>query len=363
MTATYYTTPLLPPSEPVETSAVLRKAAEAHRYLAELKGVAGTIPNENILVDTLSLQEAKDSSAIENIITTDDEVYRSDYLTMAFTTPAAKEVHRYAEALKLGFAEVVRSGGIGLNTILRVQNKLEDNNAGIRKLPGTVLKNERTGEVVYTPPQDLDTIVALMKNLEAFLNDDTLMDADPLVKMAIAHHQFETIHPFYDGNGRTGRILNILYLVRCNLLELPILYMSRHIIRNKSDYYRLLQDVRMDGNWEPWILFMLEAIARTAQQTIGLVKEIRILMQEYKQRIRTEQPKLYSQDLLNNLFRHPYTKIDFMMRDMNVTRITATRYLKVLVEMGLLDLVKVGRTNFYLNGRLFELLRKSGNSK
>ncbi len=358
MAATSYTIHPLPPGQPVETSAVLRKAAEAHRYLAELKGVAGTIPNERILVDTISLQEAKDSSAIENIITTDDEVYRSDYLTMAFTTTAAKEVHRYAEALKLGFEEVRKSGGIGLNTILRIQAKLEDNNAGLRKLPGTVLKNERTQEVVYTPPQDHAIIVDLMNNLEKFLNDDALMNVDPLVKMAIAHHQFESIHPFYDGNGRTGRILNILYLVRHDLLDLPILYMSRYIIQHKADYYRLLQQVRADGNWDQWVLYMLEAVARTSQQTIALIKGIKALMQEYKRRLRAEQPKLYSQDLLNNLFRHPYTKIDFMMRDMDVTRITATRYLNALVGMGLLQLVKVGRTNFYLNSRLFELLRK-----
>lgn len=362
MTTTSYTIPLLPPVAPVETVAVLRKVAQAHRYLAELKGVAGTIPNERILVDTLSLQEAKDSSAIENIITTDDEVYRSDYLAMAFATPAAKEVHRYAEALKLGFEEVRHSGGIGQNMILRIQAKLEDNAAGFRKLPGTVLKHERTGEVVYTPPQDHLTIVELMHNLEAFLNNEDLMDADPLVKMSIAHHQFESIHPFYDGNGRTGRILNILYLVQQGLLDLPILYMSRYIIQHKADYYRLLQQVRTDGNWEPWILFMLEAVARTAQQTIVLIKDIKSLMQHYKQRLRTEQPKLYSQDLLNDLFRHPYTKIDFMMRDMNVTRITATRYLNLLVEMKLLELVKVGRTNFYLNRALFELLRKGSSS-
>ncbi|HQW87648.1 MAG TPA: Fic family protein [Flavobacteriales bacterium] len=353
-----YTMAPLPPTQPVETTAVLKRLAEAHRYLAELKGVAATIPNERILVDTLSLQEAKDSSAIENIITTDDEVYRSDFLAKTFTTPAAKEVHRYAQALKLGFDEVRTASGIGLNTMLRVQATLEANGAGLRKLPGTVLKNDRTGEVVYTPPQDHATIVDLMNNLEAFLNKDELMDADPLVKMAIAHHQFESIHPFYDGNGRTGRILNILYLVRCGLLDLPILYMSRFIIRHKSEYYRLLQAVRADGNWEPWVLYMLEAIARTAQQTITLVKEIRALMQQYKQRIRSEQPRLYSQDLLNNLFRHPYTKIDLMMRDMEVTRLTATRYLNVLVGMGLLQKVKVGRTNFYLNEPLFELLRR-----
>jgi Fic family protein len=259
--------------------------------------------------------------------------------------------------LKLGFDEVRTAGGIGLNTILRVQTTLEANDAGLRKLPGTVLKNDRTGEVVYTPPQDHAAIVDLMNNLEAFLNKDELMDVDPLVKMAIAHHQFESIHPFYNGNGRTGRILNILYLVRCGLLDLPILYMSRFIIRHKSEYYRLLQTVRADGNWEPWVLYMLEAIARTAQQTITLVKDIRALMQQYKQRIRSEQPRLYSQDLLNNLFRHPYTKIDLMMRDMEVTRLTATRYLNVLVGMGLLQKVKVGRTNFYLNEPLFELLR------
>lgn len=352
-----YTMAPLPPTQPVETTAVLKRLAEAHRYLAELKGVAATIPNERILVDTLSLQEAKDSSAIENIITTDDEVYRSDFLAKTFTTPAAKEVHRYAQALKLGFDEVRTASGIGLNTMLRVQATLEANGAGLRKLPGTVLKNDRTGEVVYTPPQDHATIVDLMNNLEAFLNKDELMDADPLVKMAIAHHQFESIHPFYDGNGRTGRILNILYLVRHDLLELPILYMSRHIIQNKADYYRLLQQVRVDGNWEPWILYMLEAVARTSQQTIALIKGIKTLMQAFKQRLRNEQPRLYSQDLLNNLFRHPYTRIDFMMRDMDVTRITATRYLNVLVGMGLLQFVKVGRTNFYLNGRLFDLLR------
>lgn len=353
-----YTIMPLPPTQAVETTAVLKRLAEAHRYLAELKGVAATIPNERILVDTLSLQEAKDSSAIENIITTHDEVYRSDYLAMAFASPAAKEVHRYAQALKLGFDEVRNAGGIGLNTILRVQAALEANGAGLRKLPGTVLKNDRTGEVVYTPPQDHATIVELMNNLEAFLNNDQLLDVDPLVKMAIAHHQFESIHPFYDGNGRTGRILNILYLVRCGLLDLPILYMSRFIIRHKTEYYRLLQSVRTDGNWEPWVLYMLEAIARTAQQTIALVKDIRALMQQYKQRIRTEQPRLYSQDLLNNLFRHPYTKIDFMMRDMEVTRLTAARYLNVLVGMKLLQKVKVGRTNFYVNEPLFELLRK-----
>ncbi|MCL4283227.1 MAG: Fic family protein [Flavobacteriales bacterium] len=360
MAATSYTPASLPPSGEVETIAVLRRLAEAHRYLAELKGVAATIPNEQILVDTLSLQEAKDSSAIENIITTDDEVYRSDYLAKTFATPGAKEVHRYAHALKLGFDEVRQSGGIGLNTILRVQAALEANSAGLRKLPGTVLKNDRTGTVVYTPPQDHTVIVALMNNLVTFLNSDGLMEADPLIKMAIAHHQFESIHPFYDGNGRTGRILNILYLVRCGLLDLPILYMSRYIIRHKAEYYRLLQAVRDDGNWEPWLLYMLEAIARTAQQTVALVKDIRSLMQRYKQRIRTEQPRLYSQELLNNLFRHPYTKIDFMMRDMQVTRLTATRYLNILVDMKLLGKVKVGRTNFYLNQPLFELLGTTG---
>lgn len=346
----------LPPRDTVETVAVLRKLSEANKFLAELKGVAASIPNERILIDTLALQEAKDSSAIENIITTHDEIYQSDYDLSSFTSAAAKEVHRYAEALKLGFAEIKKQPIITINLILRMQEVIELNNAGFRKTPGTVLKNEQTGEVVYTPPQHYDEIKELMSNLEKFINDDELYEADPLTKMAIIHHQFESIHPFYDGNGRTGRIINILYLIKCDLLNLPILYLSRYVIKNKSQYYQLLQDTRVKGEWEPWILYMLDGIAQTAKETIVLVNEIKKLMIEYKQLIRSKLPKIYSQDLLNNLFRHPYTKIEYIMNDLQVSRLTATRYLTLLSEIGVLEKIKLGRNNYYMNSRLFTLL-------
>lgn len=346
----------LPPEGSIETMKILRKLNEAHRFLAELKGVAASIPNERILIDTLSLQEAKDSSAIENIITTHDEIYQSDYTLKSFTSAAAKEVHRYAEALKLGFNEVKSKPIITINLILKMQEVIESNNAGFRKVPGTVLKNEQTGEIVYTPPQHPSEIKELMFNLEKFINDDELYEADPLTKMAIIHHQFESIHPFYDGNGRTGRIINILYLIKCELLDLPILYLSRYVIKNKSLYYQLLQDTREKNDWETWILYMLEGVSQTAKETIVLVNEIKKLMIEYKQSIRSKQPKIYSQDLLNNLFRHPYTKIEYIMSDLQVSRLTATRYLNLLTEINILEKIKIGRNNFYLNSRLFSLL-------
>ena len=345
-----------PKIESIETLPVLRKVAEAHRYLAELKGVAASIPNQRILIDTLALQEAKDSSAIENIITTHDEIYQSDYNLKSFTSPAAKEVHRYAEALKLGFNAVKEHPVITINLILQMQEVIEANNAGFRKVPGTVLKNEQTGEIVYTPPQNHDDIKKLMHELEIFINEDEMYNADPLIKMALIHHEFESIHPFYDGNGRTGRIINILYLIKSDLLSLPILYLSRFIIKNKSQYYQLLQDARNKNNWEDWILYMLDGIAQTAKETIILVNEMKKLMQEYKQLIRTKEPKIYSQDLLNTLFRHPYTKIEYIMKDLQVSRITATRYLNLLENISILEKIKLGRNNYYMNTKLFALL-------
>jgi len=345
-----------PSIELIETLPVLRKLAEAHRHLAELKGVAGSIPNQQILIDTLALQEAKDSSAIENIITTHDEIYQSDYNLKSFTSPAAKEVYRYAEALKLGFNSVKEHPVITINLILQMQEVIEANNAGFRKVPGTVLKNEQTGEVVYTPPQSYDDIKKLMHELELFINEDNIYNADPLIKMALIHHQFESIHPFYDGNGRTGRIINILYLIKSDLLSLPILYLSRFIIKNKNQYYQLLQDARNKNSWEDWILYMLDGIAQTAKETIILVNEMKKLMQEYKQLIRTKESKIYSQDLLNTLFRHPYTKIEYIMKDLQVSRITATRYLNLLENIGILEKIKLGRNNYYMNTKLFALL-------
>jgi Fic family protein len=353
----------LPPKVDLETKAILKRIASAHRYLAELKGKAETIPNENILISTLALQEAKDSSAIENIVTTHDEIYKAQLFETLFSNAEAKEVSRYAEALKEGFKLVRKNKIITINHILKIQRILEQNDAGFRKVPGTTLINESTGKIVYTPPQDYKSIESLMNNFIEFINDGISNDLDPLTKMALLHFQFESIHPFYDGNGRTGRILNILYLVQQDLLDLPILYMSRFIISRRSDYYRLLQDVRDNNNWEGWVLFMLEAIEETAKETIEIISQIRILMQEYKHGIRSNLSKIYSQDLLNNLFKHPYTKIEFVMDELGITRITATRYLNLLVEKGFLTKQKIGVSYFYINEPLYQLFRTNGATK
>lgn len=346
----------LPPASLEETRPILKKLALAHRYLAELKGVAASIPNQTILINTLALQEAKDSSAIENIITTHDDLYKAELFSDSITDAATKEVSRYADALRHGFGLVQKHHILTLNHILEIQKRLEQNDAGIRKLSGTALVNQASGQIVYSPPQDYETVLALMGNLVEYINRPEMHEVDPLVKMAVIHHQFESIHPFYDGNGRTGRIINILYLVQEGLLSLPILYLSRYIIANKAEYYRLLQEVRDTGQWEAWILYILDAVEKTSQETIALVDGIKNLMMDYKHRIRAEHARLYSQDLINNLFRHPYTKIDFLTRDLNVTRLTATRYLDTLTESGFLVKEKIGRSNYYVNLPLFELL-------
>ena len=326
--------------------------SEAHRYLAELKGLCESLPNRAILLDTLSIQEAKDSSEIESIITTHDELFASQ--TDAAVSPAAKEVRHYVAALRIGYEAVRDSGLIRLGTLLSIQAELEQNNAGLRKLPGTALKHESTGQVVYTPPQDAAEIAALMDNLVTFIHAEDGLD--PLLRMAIAHHQFESIHPFYDGNGRTGRILNLLILQREKLLEMPVLYLSRYVTTTKSDYYRLLQVVRDEGRWGEWCMYMLRGVAVTSRSAIVLVKNLRDLMLYTKYRLRDGFPKIYSQDLLNNLFRYPYTKIEFVEKELEVSRITAAKYLNQLSDAGILRKQKVGKTNFYVNESLFTLL-------
>jgi len=347
----------LPLKVDLETRQILKSLPSAHAALAELKGIASTIPNQNILINTLGLQEAKDSSAIENIITTHDDLYKSELNLDAFKPLNAKEVQNYISALKKGFELTSQSGLLTNRIILQIQEVLEENTAGFRKLPGTALKNAATGETIYTPPQDFDTINRLMANLENFMNDPAICDYDPLIKMAIIHFQFESIHPFYDGNGRTGRIINILYLILEKLQTLPILYLSSYIIKNKSDYYRLLQEVREKNSWEEWVLFMVHGIEKTSRETIDLIIKIRELMMNYKYKLR-DSYKFYSQDLLNNLFKHPYTKIEFIVNDLNVSRITAANYLNKLAEDGLLKKEKLGTGNYYINEPLVELLTR-----
>ena len=335
-----------------ETPAILKKLADASRQLAEFKGVASSIPNQTILVNTLGLQEAKDSSAIENIVTTHDELFRNATFPDA-VTGAAKEVARYRQALNAGFTAVAEHHLLTTRHIVEVQSELEPSRAGFRKLPGTALRTD-TGALVYTPPPP-DEVVGLMSDLERFINDDRQFDADPLIKMALAHHQFESIHPFYDGNGRTGRIICVLYLVKARLLDIPVLYLSRHIVRTKADYYRLLQDVRDRDVWEDWVLYMLTAVERTATDGIAAVGAIRDALLDVKHRVR-DRFKFYSQDLINNLFMHPYTKIEFVQRDLQVSRLTAARYLDALAGGGILEKRKIGRSNYYINIRLFRIL-------
>ena len=352
-----YTIPDLPPLDLVETPQVLKALARAHRYLAELKGRAATIPNQGILIDTLSLQEAKASSEIENIVTTQDELFQLNAFPEILGSAAAKEVSRYRDALRHGFDEQGRLEGLLTNNMLIAMFQiLKRTDGAFRETPGTALKNEGTGALVYIPPQDANDVRRHMTALERFINaEDDETDLDALTRMAIIHHQFESIHPFPDGNGRIGRIINVLYLTRCGLLDIPILYLSRYITQHKGEYYRLLQSVRESGQWEDWLLYILKGVEETAIETLRLVEGIRSLMAETKHRMRTDHPKIYSQDLLNNLFRHPYTRIDFVQSELGISRPTATKYLDELAESRLLFKHRSGRNNYYINQPLVAL--------
>lgn len=336
-----------------ETPAMLKQLASASRSLAELKGVAAAIPNQDVLINSLVLQEAKDSSAIENIVTTHDELFRDSLFPEETRNPAAKEVGRYARALRVGFGLVSENGLLTNNHIVAIQKELEQNNAGFRTQTGTKLK-DAAGSVVYVPPEPTE-IPSLMSDLERFINTPALFDADPLIKMALIHHRFESIHPFYDGNGRTGRIINVLYLVTQRLLDIPVLYMSRYIVRTKSDYYRLLQAVRDADAWEDWVIYVLTAVEETAREGVTTVVAIREALLDYKRRIR-DSYKFYSQDLINTLFSHPYTKIQHVERELGVSRLTATKYLDTLADGGFLEKHKVGRSNYYINLALYSIL-------
>lgn len=346
---------LLPPKVNIETPEVLKKALEAQQYLSELKGISHTIPNQGILLNTLPIQEARDSSEIENIVTTSDALYKADVDKEKKIDQTTKEVQQYAIALKEGFDRIQKNRLIRTSDIIAIQEILEDNDAGIRSIPGTKLLNPATAEVVFIPPQRKDVILRALENLEHFINNDDLSDVHPIIKMAIIHVQFESIHPFYDGNGRTGRIINMLYLVQKGLLDIPVLYLSRYIVQNKPTYYELLQRVRKHNDWENWILYMLEGVKQTSIGTIDDIKKIREEMLRVKHQIRKEF-SFYSQDLINHIFRHPYTKINHLKEDLRVSRPTATKYLNELSESGFLEKIKQGRDNYYINSILMEIL-------
>ncbi|MEM9928618.1 MAG: Fic family protein [Bacteroidota bacterium] len=345
---------LIPNSPDLESRPVLRALVSARAALAELKGLARTIPDQSILINTLGIQEAKDSSAIENIITSLDELFKGELNLARTPNSQAKEVQNYVQALKTGYGLVKKHGLLTNNDIINIQAIIEKNRAGFRKTPGTSLLNAHTGEVVYRPPQQHAEIVRLMDELEKMINDTTYRDYDPLVKMAIIHFQFESIHPFYDGNGRTGRIMNILYLILNGLLDFPTLYLSSFIIKNKRDYYRLLQEVRTKRNWEEWLIYMIDAVAVTARDTIVLIEALQVQLQDMKQRLQSVY-KFYSHELLMNLFRHPYTKIEFVERELGISRKTASLYLNTLAKDGILRKEKLGAGTYFVNEDLYHL--------
>ncbi len=339
-----------------KTPRILETLNEASRSLAELKGFANSIPNQHILINAITINEAKDSSAIENFVTTHDSIYK--VLTESgFKDEAAKEVADYRSAIWHGYEIIKEKGFISTNVLVELQGMIEHKKAGIRKSPGTKLVNSKTKEVIYTPPQDEKEIRDLLKNLENYMNEND-DEIDPLIKMALIHYQFESIHPFYDGNGRTGRILNVLYLVLNNLLDSPILYLSNYINKNKGQYYQLFTEFRENNNYEEWIIYILKGINETSKKTIELIKQIQNEMESYKKEFMTKLPKIYSDELLDALFFEVYTRINYIENKCDVTRQTATTYLNSLVNAGLLEFEKIGRESIYKNTRLTDLLSK-----
>ena len=349
-----YSLTQFPPQVDLQTVPVLKALANARAGVGELKGRASGLPNPSILLNTLFLQEALASSEIENIVTTEDEAFRVDPFSDTASVEA-KEVARYRDAMYLGYEAWQKNRFISENMLVDMFRLLKQRTDGYRRIPGTVVRNMLTGEDVHTPPQHVQEIEAHMKQLADFVNDQPPCDLDPLIKMALIHHQFESIHPFHDGNGRIGRILNVLYLTHTGLLDMPILYLSREINRTKPQYYRLLQAVREEGAWEEWVIYMLNAVTVTAKSTMQIVSQIRDLMAEQKKHIRSKLPKIYSQDLLNNLFRYPYTRIEYVAKELGVSRLTASKYLKELTGHKLVSEVKVGRNNYYINRKLVDL--------
>lgn len=350
----YNDLPLLPPAMELETKAVLKQAIAANRVLANLRGLAAQIPNQGVLINSIVLQEARLSSEIENIVTTNDELYRADADADGKTDPHTKEVLRYRQALNFGFHQL-KERPLSTNLFIDIVRTIKQVDLGVRRVPNTALKNA-LNEVVYTPPVGEAVIREKLANLEQFIHAQD--DLDPLVKMAVMHYQFEAIHPFEDGNGRTGRILNLLYLVEQGLLDIPVLFLSRYIIANKPGYYEGLRGVTERQDWESWILYMLRAVESTAQQTFDQVTRIRLLMEQVREQVQQQAPGIYSKDLIEAIFQHPYTKIQFLV-DANIAkRQTASSYLQTLAGLGVLRSIKHGREMYYINDALFSELVK-----
>jgi Fic family protein len=345
---------LLPDMGKIETVAILRKEAETRQALAELKGFAPSIPNQDILINAIALREASESSAVENIVTTQDELYKN--LTAAAGTQDAstKEIINYRKAIYKGCGMVKKRKLLSVNDIVQIQEIIVENNAGIRKLPGTSLISSVNNEVVYTPPQDYDEICHLLDDFCVYLNNDE----SSLWKMAVLHYQFESIHPFYDGNGRTGRIINVLYLMLKNYLDAPVLYLSSYIARNKNAYYALFQEVREKDIWENWVLYILDGVEKTSKQTLEKIKAIKELLESTLEKAKKNCPKIYSKELIEIIFENPYSKIDFLINKLDINRKTASKYLKELELRGFLSHLQAGKETLYINDSLMEILKK-----
>jgi Fic family protein len=350
----YNDLPLLPPRVDLETKAVLKRCVAANKALAELKGAGDLIPNQAMLINAIPLQEARLSSEIENIVTTQDALFQAALDESRVTDPATKEVLRYRSALRRGF-EAVRDHQLSLGLVERICAVLRNQKVKFRADDGVYIGNPSARTITYTPPKGAEVMRKKLRNLEEFLVAED--DLDPLVRMAVAHYQFEAIHPFTDGNGRTGRILNILFLIHAGLLRIPVLYLSRHLIQNKADYYRLLRGVTEDRAWEPWVLFMLTAVETTATWTTSRILAIRDLFDQTLARCRTKLPsKVYSKELVELIFTQPYCKIQFLVDAGVAQRQTASEYLQELEKLGILKGEKRGREVLYKHPALLKLL-------
>lgn len=354
----YNQLPPLPPAVELETRAVLKRCIEARTALAELKQAAELIPNQTMLINTIPLLEAKDSSEIESIVTTTDLLFQHAQDGDNHADPATKEALRYRTALHHGFQSLAQRP-LSTGTAVEICRTLKGVNRDIRCTPGTQLANERTGEIIYTPPEGEEHLRDLLANWERFLRNET--DLDPLVRMAIGHYQFEAIHPFTDGNGRTGRVINTLFLIQEGLLNLPILYLSRYIIAHRADYYRLLLDVTREQAWEPWLLYMLSAVEETARWTTAKVAAIRKLSEHTTHVVRDQLPKTYSRELVDVIFEQPYCRIVNLVDKNIAQRQAASRYLKDLVKLGVLREIQLGKEKLFVHPKLMQLLTHDSN--
>ncbi|MDP1557557.1 MAG: Fic family protein [Nitrosomonas sp.] len=354
----YNSIPLLPPTDDLETKAVLKQCIAARAALAELKQAAELIPNQGMLINTLPLLEARASSEIENIVTTTDKLFQ--HLNgEEHADPATKEALRYSHSLLKGYL-ALRDRPLNTTTAEAVCSQIKGVEMTVRKVSGTTLTNDLTGDVIYTPPVGESLLRDLLANWERFLHEQ--VELDPLVRMAVTHYQFEAIHPFTDGNGRTGRVLNSLFLIQENLLTLPILYLSRYIIANKTDYYRLLLKVTKEQAWEEWLIYILKGVAETAAWTTAKIGAIRALSDHTREHVRLNAPKIYSHELVNLIFELPYCRIHSLSEASIAKRQAASSYLKKLVSIGVLTENQIGREKLFIHPKLMQLLTREGNT-